>query len=306
MSKDHYISQFYLKQFSSRKDRRVWVWDISNKYDNSPKERYITSICFKKWLFTRIKNGKLDERLEKRFWGRETEINDFITKLNNKAQDIKLKNIKNIVLSIETQNNIRHNCIQFTNFQLKRCLPTMPSLEKHTIELCAQIDNILNSAWYDIEPMKASDITFEMTRFLFLKSSLIENLEDKNFEIIFNSNKDNFFCLSDFPIYISNQTKDGLSELVMPLWPNICIKFRWNSWLFNTSLMSNKKEILKLNEKIVTNSNRYIIWFKRSGCIKLMEIKSRCKLKRNFQVDFSAIKYNTQEIIDRHIQAITK
>lgn len=255
--KQHYVPQFYLKNFTSD-DNKLWVFDRVKKeyYRNAPKD-----ICFEKFLYetpwedANPKLGKyvLENQIEDYFAEKEGEYSSLLKKIIGICREPQNKNAlicnaqeKKMLASFLANIFVRN---PWSLKQIESDLPLEELKKNEEIQAIEQIIQIMGLG--DIDSLvKAADKRVWLTE-EFDGSRLASRIAKMNY--IFLVSEKESFITSSFPAMyeLYDTDDDGLmpSNIYLSLHPQISV-------LYNDTISKTKSNRLKIvDEEIVHELN---------------------------------------------------
>lgn len=300
-NKNHYVSQFVLRGFSSNKERnKIWRYDlITSEFRGFP-DCIETPIS---WVWFLLK-----------WWSQEVE-NFLWTEFETKAADISRK-IQDSIGYFEKHKQINHwlkltkkdvhDIVDFIVMQfvrsiasskyieksMDRFLDTWSVLQSKANEICSRVAFLIPGFIQD----EVSYLSHKELRTSFLNPVWLKDFSEKirmylvrKQMNVFWIPKNRWLITSDFPIAFPNQ-KFGVaykdSEWWFPLTKNIIIAF-WelpsNDKIQYAYTPITPKQLDSLNRSIVSQATRYIFWHNRELVLKYWNMHK--KIKQSFVFD---------------------
>ena len=259
----HYIPKFYLKGFcieGLNSSSFVWCYDKRHaKGQLLKQQKSIKAICTDEFYYKQTRNG--DDILEKGFQKIESKIAPIIknikerierkeTPLSEKEKGELAFMVGFFATKIPSFRTSLQKAYQWGIDKTFEYMKSNPTDEKESL-LIKDIpeDSIIAESWCSLKPM------IEMTNLL--EKSILT----KSFEFLLACNSK--FVTSDNPVILyENHPNIGianpLSHVFFPLQKDIGLLCKPNSKDMNIKQLA-KKEVKKINEKIISKADRYII-----------------------------------------------
>lgn len=274
----HYVPQFLLKNFSSRKGKFIWAYDRDEKYsaNNQIKERAIKRVASEEFFYDQFKNSKIGS-----YEYALQEVDDAAAPIIKKV--IRTKSIKNLS---EKDRKTLSFFIILQNARTKGHLLQTEGLMNTVYEQLKQKGNI-----------KIKKVDSKKTWFSMLKQS------PSFYKILMNkvwmlSESNNSFYISDNPVALQNSTNEskirgtlGLEsfgiEIYLPLSPSLtlclfCEKLFQNSG-YNKNYIENltcePENVKNLNSFQIAYSHRFVFSHKNEFDLVKTQLRNSPKQK---------------------------
>lgn len=264
--KHHYLSQFYLKGFSFKKDNcdKCFMYNIPN--DTNIIEASVVDIAAERDLFTIEDWTGKDFSLEEEFGKKESEL----------AKD--LKDVLGIVKwDWKFLNSEEEKIIDLILFQYKRSLVVSGQVKQRMRQEVDQITKDVKLEYpgvdlskIDMKKMSKTEMNKQLRWWYFDKVMgkypIKEKLLNRNWYFYQITDWNKSFVTSDMPLYRYNKVwesdwiENSNTQIIFPLSSKVVLLIHWE-WKKRQKIVKNDNEFIKrANVMIIANSSNFIIW----------------------------------------------